>query len=87
MKYGNFLENNKELAWNEFYMDYENLKQIIFDLASKNNLITTLNDKKLSQEIFFKILNSELRKVEEFTKKKVCFIKIIIIIFLNLSLI
>lgn len=78
MKYGNFLENNKELSWKEFYMDYENLKNIIFDLASSienNNTITNSNDKDLSQELFFKNLNSELKKVEEFTKSKVCFMK------------
>lgn len=93
MKFGKYLEANKEPAWAEYYLQYGKLKHIIKDLQAKNlqspgpdtknvslsvpaptNAAGVVEGKSVTdvnQEAFFTLLESEMKKIEDFTLAKV----------------
>lgn len=87
MKFGNYLNENKEIGWEDMYVNYDYLKKVIKSLenvhsdTTKQGYGTSLSvprptnaagvPDELTQESFYKLIEDEMRKIEQFTEKMV----------------
>lgn len=87
MKFGNYLRENQEAGWEDKYVNYDYLKKVIKSLENvlpdspKQGYGTSLSvprptnaagvPDKLTQEGFYKLIEDEMKKIEQFIENMV----------------
>ena len=87
MKFGNYLNENKEIGWEDMYVNYDYLKKVIKSLenvlpdSAKPGFGTSLSVPRptnaagvpdaLTQESFYTLIEEEMKKIDQFTEKVV----------------
>jgi SPX domain protein involved in polyphosphate accumulation len=94
MKFGDYLRTNRLPEWEDHYLDYDALKDLIKRLEELQDNVRTLQSstgigtslsvplptnaaampmktQQITQEDFFKTLEREMKKIEEFTHRQV----------------